>query len=207
MAQKNEEREARKAYMRRRQTKVFSTVGVVLAVVLVIALLVAFHVGGLGTVNSSEDEPNYGVVTACPVASADGSKGKYLDNRNVTVRVLNGTSSAGFAGAVGSALENREFVLQSVDNYKDSDVKRTTIYFGKNAINEAYTVAGNIPDAQMVMDNRDDKLVDVVLGSTFDNLTPESDVPKTNSDIKGFSNCVDASKLGKLPAAEAHNNV
>ena len=43
-----DEREARKAYVRRRQTIVFSISGAVLAVVLVIALLFNFHVFGLG---------------------------------------------------------------------------------------------------------------------------------------------------------------
>lgn len=45
-----DEREARKAYVRRRQTIVFSISGAVLAVVLVIALLFNFHVFGLGEV-------------------------------------------------------------------------------------------------------------------------------------------------------------
>lgn len=207
MVQQTDEREARKAYMRHRQRLVFSIVGAVLAVVLIVSLLVAFHVGGLGEVDSKADEPNYGEVTACAVAPSEGESPKYLDNRNITVRVLNGTSSAGFASAVGSALENREFVLQGVDNYNTNDVERTTIYFGKNAVNEAYTVAGNIPDAQMVMDDRGDKLIDIVLGSTFDNLTEDDDVPKTGSDIKSFSNCVSVDQLTNLPKAEAHNEV
>lgn len=207
MAQQTDEREARKAYMRHRQRVVFAVVAAVLAVALIISLLISFHVGGLGETKSQEDQPNYGVVTACPVAAADGTKPKYLDNRNITVRVLNGTSSAGFASAVGSALENREFVLQGVDNYHDNNVKRTIIYFGKNAVDEAYTVAGNIPDAQLVMDDRQDRLIDVVLGSSFDTLTPEADVPKTGSDIQGFTNCVSVDKLQKLPKADAHTNV
>ena len=47
-----DEREARKAYVRHRQTIVFSISGAVLAVVLVIALLFNFHVFGLGEVET-----------------------------------------------------------------------------------------------------------------------------------------------------------
>lgn len=55
-----DEREARKAYVRRRQTIVFSISGAVLAVVLVIALLFNFHVFGLGEVETPASQPNYG---------------------------------------------------------------------------------------------------------------------------------------------------
>ena len=55
-----DEREARKAYVRHRQTIVFSISGAVLAVVLVIALLFNFHVFGLGEVETPDRQPNYG---------------------------------------------------------------------------------------------------------------------------------------------------
>ena len=37
--------------------------------------------------------------------------------------------------------------MQEATNYSSTNVERTTIYFGKNAINQAYTVAGNFTDA------------------------------------------------------------
>ena len=60
-----DEREARKAYVRRRQTIVFSISGAVLAVVLVIALLFNFHVFGLGEVETPARQPNYGNAAPC----------------------------------------------------------------------------------------------------------------------------------------------
>ena len=62
-----DEREARKAYVRRRQTIVFSISGAVLAVVLVIALLFNFHVFGLGEVETPASQPNYGNAAPCAV--------------------------------------------------------------------------------------------------------------------------------------------
>ena len=53
MTQAIDEREARKQYVRRRQKVVFSIIGAIMAVVMVISLLFFFHVGGLGTVKTA----------------------------------------------------------------------------------------------------------------------------------------------------------
>ena len=44
------------------------------------------------------------------------------------------------------------------------------IVFGKNGVNQAYTVASNFTDAMLVMDDRQDQLIDVIVGATFENL-------------------------------------
>ena len=67
-----DEREARKAYVRHRQTIVFSISGAVLAVVLVIALLFNFHVFGLGEVETPARQPNYGNAAPCAVKDSSG---------------------------------------------------------------------------------------------------------------------------------------
>ncbi|PAU69775.1 LytR cell envelope-related transcriptional attenuator [Bifidobacterium italicum] len=207
MAQNNGAREARKAYVRKRQSIVFGIIGVVLVVALVISTLVFFHVGGLGETAQSKESANYGRTAPCVSPAADGSTPKYVDNRSVTVRVLNGTQFSGFAQAVAEALENREFVVQGVDNYDSSKVERTLIIFGKNAIPQAYTLASNFSDAQMVMDDRPDKLVDVVLGATFKDLVPTEDLPKTGSDIPNIEGCKAPDKMTSLPKAPDHTAV
>ena len=95
-----DEREARKAYVRRRQTIVFSISGAVLAVVLVIALLFNFHVFGLGEVETPASQPNYGNAAPCAVKDSSG-KAQYVSNASVGIRVMNGTSHGQFAKAVG----------------------------------------------------------------------------------------------------------
>ena len=155
MTQANDERAARKEYIRRRQKTVLSIVGTIMAVAMVVSLLFFFHVGGLGNVKSAAVQPNYGQKAPCAVKEADGNKAKYVENRNITLRVLNGTKFSGFAKAVSDALQNREFNTQTPDNYTKK-VERTMIVFGKNAINQAYTVARNFTDAQLVMDDRQD---------------------------------------------------
>ena len=129
MTQANDERAARKEYIRRRQKTVFSIVGAVMVVAMVVSLLFFFHVGGLGNVKSAAVQPNYGQQAPCPIKEADGNKAKYVENRNITLRVLNGTKFSGFAKAVSDALQNREFNPQTPDNYTKK-VDRTMIVFG-----------------------------------------------------------------------------
>ncbi|MBT1163025.1 LytR C-terminal domain-containing protein [Bifidobacterium felsineum] len=204
MPQQIDERQARKRYVRRRQTVVFSISGVVLAVALVISLLFNFHVGGLGLVSTPLAEPNFGNPAPCAVKGEDG-KAKYVTNATIGVRVLNGTSHSQFAAAVSSALGVRGFDMQETGNFSSTNVERTTIYFGKNAINQAYTVAGNFTDATMIMTAREDQLVDVVLGATFNDLKDEKQSPQEGKEITSIEGCQAADKMTNLPADTKHN--
>lgn len=199
-----DEREARKAYVRRKQTIVFSISGAVMAVVFVIALLFNMHVFGLGLVSTPVAEPNYGNTAPCAVKGEDG-KAKYVANGSVGVRVRNGTNRSQFAKAVSEALANRGFTITVVDSYSSTTVERTTIYFGKNAINQAYTLAGNFTDATMVMTAREDQLIDVVLGATFSDLKELSSSPQEGKEITEISNCVAADSMTNLPADDEHD--
>ena len=199
-----DEREARKAYVRRRQTIVFSISGAVLAVVLVIALLFNFHVFGLGEVETPARQPNYGNAAPCAVKDSSG-KAQYVSNASVGIRVMNGTSHGQFAKAVGEALANRGFSVQKIDNYSSTDVERTTIYFGKNAINQAYTLIGNFTDATMIMTAREDQLIDVVIGATFNDLQDTNSSPQSGKTITNIEGCKAADSMTKLPADTKHD--
>ena len=111
--------------------------------------------------------------------------------------------------AVGEALQDRQFNVVTIDNYPSSKVTRTTIYFGVNAINPAYTLNAYFKDAVMVMDNRQDRLVDVVLGATFNDLNKEKEVKKQGDTIKDFKGCKTVDELQKagLPKASEHTAV
>lgn len=199
-----DEREARKAYVRHRQTIVFSISGAVLAVVLVIALLFNFHVFGLGEVETPARQPNYGNAAPCAVKDSNG-KAQYVSNASVGIRVMNGTSHGQFAKAVGEALANRGFSVQKIDNYSSTGVERTTIYFGKNAINQAYTLIGNFTDATMIMTAREDQLIDVVIGATFNDLQDTNSSPQSGKTITNIEGCKAADSMTKLPADTKHD--
>ena len=85
-----------------------------------------------------------------------------------------------------------------------NNVERTTIYFGRNSINQAYTLNDNFTDAIMVMDDREDELIDVVLGATFKNLKDLHEVSAPGSPIQDFATCQPADQMTDLPAAIAH---
>ncbi|MBW3094857.1 LytR C-terminal domain-containing protein [Bifidobacterium sp. 64T4] len=209
MTEPYDERAARKAYMRRRQTTVFTITAVILVVALVVSCLVSFKVITFETNTKTVAQPNYGQAVPCAAKNSDGSAMKWADNNTVPVRVRNGTEFAGLAKAVGEALQDRQFNVVTIDNYPSSKVNRTTIYFGVNAINPAYTLNAYFKDAVMVMDDRQDRLVDVVLGATFNDLNKERDVKKQGDTIKDFEGCKTVDEMNKLglPKASEHTAV
>ncbi len=198
------EREARKQYLHDRQKIVLTAACVLLVVALIIAI--PFYTGliSTGSASSASDTstgPNYGVTAVCAPEGATG-----VSTSDITVRVLNGTNSAGLATAVGEELENRGFVLQSVGDYDSSSVlARTEIRFGSNAIAKAYTVASHFSDAVLRMDDREDQLIDVIIGSSFYDLKDSDKVKITaGTAITSIKGCVAADKMTKIPAAIDH---
>lgn len=207
MSTATQERQERKRYVRNRQRIVFTCVISFLAVCLVVSLMFFYHVFGLGLVHTPEQAPNYGQEAPCAVKSNDNNPAVMIDNRSITISVLNGTKFTGFATSVGKALENRGFQLQGVGNFTSANVERTAIYFGANAINEAYTLAANFTDAKLVMDNREDKLISVVLGATFSDLVPIKKVPTAGKPITSIESCKPAAEMKDLPKAFEHTAV
>ena len=207
MTEQYDERQARKAYMRRRQHRVFTVAGAMLVVLLLVASMFYFHVFGLGEVATSAVQPNFGTTAPCVPKAEDGSTRKYVDNRNINVTVFNGTAHVGFAKAVRNALVLRGFPSNDpqtyyVDGALNTDLERTMIRFGRNAIAEAYTLNANFTDAVLVMDDREDTSVDVVLGATFNDLVPVADVPGSDRDITDIEGCVAADQMTDLPHYE-----
>ncbi|MCI1832866.1 MAG: LytR C-terminal domain-containing protein [Bifidobacterium sp.] len=206
MTQPMDEREARRRYVRRRQSIVFSIVAAVMAVTLLVCSLIFFHRIGASKETAQTVQPNYGVAAVCAPKDQDGNPSKYVDNSTVKIRVLNGTKFPGLARAVGEALAYRKFTLTAMSNYTSENVQRTTIYFGKNAIAQAYTLNSNFTDAILQMDDRQDKLVDVVVGATFNDLKDKKDVPGSGAKISNIEGCHAADTMKSLPHAITHDS-
>ncbi|MFC0265662.1 LytR C-terminal domain-containing protein [Alloscardovia macacae] len=199
------EREQRRLYLRARQRMILSaTIGfLVVAVILSILSLTTGLFTSRARQNAGSIEANYGVITACPV---DGTTS--LNPSEITLRVLNGTNKSGLGTAVGEELRNRGFNLQGVGDYDSASVlQRTEIHFGKNAITQAYTLAMQFNDAILRMDNREDALIDVVIGSSFDDLIASDKTPKVGTKLTALANCVAADKLTNVPQASEHQAV
>lgn len=206
MTQFYDERLARREFMYQRKRFVLSSVAIGVGIAFVLALIVQCHLFGIAAPKTPEVDPNYGIQAPCPVKNKDENKAQYIDNRAVSIRVLNGTKFRGFARAVGEGLRNRGFNLIEVGN-SETSVKRTTIYFGKKSINEAYTLVANFKDAILRVDDRQDKLIDVVLGATFSNLRPKTDVPAAGAAITEINGCLASKDMKNLPKAANHKPI
>lgn len=196
------EREARRILVHDRHRLVFTIVISALAIITVIAVPTAF--GLFDDASEQEAQPNYGVPAPCVATGTQA-----VDPGKITVRTLNATGKQGLGNAVASALVLRGFKSQGVDNYPGDDaVERTQIRFGRNAVAEAYTLLGNFSDAVLLMDDRDDVLVDVVVGNSFYSLLDEDQVTTLpGTTLQSLKGCVAADQIADVPASLDHEPV
>ncbi len=98
----------------------------------------------------------------------------------VSVSVFNATSRSGLAGDTADALAARGFVIAAEGNasaagyaaYADTAL----IQFGTQGVAAAYTLAAQFDSPQLVLDDREDASVDVVVGATYNALVAATDV-------------------------------
>lgn len=100
----------------------------------------------------------------------------------IVVRVNNGTEIPGLAGTTESTLDGRGFVTVGVTNWPRPYDGTALIYFGEAGVQHAYTLARQFQDSELVLDQRPDITLDLVVGDAFaDNpalrepLAPELD--------------------------------
>lgn len=195
----SDERQTRREFVRRRQKMVFTITISALVVIAIAASLYVFGELGHFSEENTQIKPNYGVSAPC--APANSTFAKHTD---VRVRVLNGTNKTGLGVAVMKALRNRGFNMQGAGDYTaKTELARTEIRFGINGIAQGYTVAKQFNDAMIRMDDREDDLVDVVIGATFNDLADEEKVTSIGQPITSITGCVaDPKTMHDLPKAE-----
>jgi hypothetical protein len=128
------------------------------------------------------------VTVPCPpVDTATGVNKLPLLPAQVSVRVRNGTTTAGLARDALAVLTGRGYVATipgaiNWDNRTYADSVR--IQFGKDGLQQAYTVGRNFPTVDYVLDNRKGAVVDIILGATFEvkNMRPQY-APELDSKI------------------------
>jgi hypothetical protein len=181
----------------KRKTKFAFSVGTFITVfLLIIYFILAFLFAGNTT--------NFSSQSAYPPPCIDHDVLPATPNE-VSMRVLNGTSKAGLANAVADALSLRGFSIIETDN-ADMVVGDTQIRFGANATASAYTVAGNFNEPTIILDDRTDGLIDIVIGRTFDDLV-EQDLVSTFDRSKPITtpkHCKPVTKITPVAALE-HN--
>ncbi|MHA7133703.1 LytR C-terminal domain-containing protein [Oerskovia turbata] len=109
----------------------------------------------------------------------------------VNVRIFNATGKGGLGAANEQVLRNRGFTISLVGNLQTpageaATQHSTQISFGAAGIAHAYTLAAHYKDPVLVLDDRADSTVDLVLGKNFVNLVDDElvvtdpTVPLTN---------------------------
>lgn len=146
--------------------------GVVL--VLLLGLLAAAVYVALGiargdiTVGSAEPSPNPTPTSTCPAGPFD-----YQDPSAITVNVYNGTNIDGLAGTVAADLRERAFAVREIGNRDGAPTGSSAIIVsGPGGQANAFTVQRTIPNSLYVADEREDRTVDVVLGSSYAGIVP-----------------------------------
>ena len=162
--------------MHERQAVVFGLLTAVLAITGIGALAVY-----TGAVDAPFDRPfttpNVETVASLKVPClAEGTLP--LPYGEVQVRVLNATGKGGLAAANKQILETRGFTVALVDDLRTPEGKSTTqhstqISFGLAGVAQAYTLAAHYDQPVLVLDDRADATVDLVLGKNFVNLVDE----------------------------------
>jgi hypothetical protein len=202
MAELNEAYRIRQKQMRTKHRKHLTFLIMGSALVAVISLMyfiigeIIFPAQTQGV--SSKISPQNDYPLPCLEASAD-----LVDPGEIHIRVLNGTTKGGFARAISDALALRDYSVLPPNNAPEY-VQDTYIYFGVNTIAHAYQLAREFYDPVLVLDDREDYLVDVVIGSKFDNLVPAESVAAVGSGIQIVSpvGCVAPDSISKPVAFE-----
>lgn len=153
--------------------------GIVL--VLLIGLVTAAVFVALGiargdiSIGASEASPAPAPTSTCPPGPFD-----FQDPSAITVNVYNSTNINGLAGTAADQLRGRAFAVRDVDNTQGGPTGMTAIVVsGEGGRANAFTVQRTIPGSIYVADKRDDRTVDVILGSSYTGIIPPEGVDIT----------------------------
>lgn len=109
----------------------------------------------------------------------------------VQVNVYNGGGRSGLAGDTSEALTARGFAVLTAANYPAELPTSSMITFGEPGLAAAYTLAAHLPQPLLVMDQRTDATVDLVVGTEFSALVePTSVVIDPAAPLAGVTGCV-----------------
>ncbi|MHA7240922.1 LytR C-terminal domain-containing protein [Arthrobacter sp. TMS1-12-1] len=151
--------------------------GVVL--VLLVGLLTAAVYVALGIargdIRTGAPEATPEPTSTCPAGPFD-----YQDPSAITVNVYNSTSIDGLAGTAADQLRGRAFAVREVGNKPAGRSGMTALVIsGEAGRANAFTLQRTIPGSVYVADEREDRTVDVILGSTYAGVVPPEKVDVT----------------------------
>ncbi len=142
------------------------------------------------------------VSLACP---PDGAFAASADT--VVVRVNNASDVNGLAGGVEDILDGRGFVTVGAVNWTTSSVDEEVaveIHYGAQGLLAAYTLDRHFEGAALVLDNRADATVDLVLGDAYnpeETLVSAADVSAmADIELTASGECLPVNLVSTVPA-------
>ncbi len=94
----------------------------------------------------------------------------------ITVNVLNSTKTGGLGARTAEDIRAFGVNVETIDNASDLYLGSAKVLVGVEYVDMAYTVADLIPDAQIVIDTRNEGVVDIILGSGFTDVRGEDEL-------------------------------
>ena len=167
-AQASDDAKRRKVVRRRRRERQTVVFGIALIVIAAVAFAAAaVYQGEAEGPFSAEFHTPVGefesdVKLACP---APGSEP--LPYEEVVVRISNGTQTSGLASSVGETLRGRNFEVVGTQNWSRAYGDYIQILYGREGLQHAYTLATHFDRVDLVLDNREDITLDLILGEQF----------------------------------------
>ncbi|MEV2242022.1 LytR C-terminal domain-containing protein [Micromonospora sp. NPDC049891] len=131
-----------------------------------------------------DTQGNAGVGEGCPDdwPRADVT---LRDRKDVKVNVVNGTERPGLAADVGNSFRNRDFQVQKETTQKKKIDDVAVLRYGPKGVGSAHLLrAYFLGDAELEYNpKREDDIVDVVLGSSFQQLATTTEVNQSLGDL------------------------
>jgi len=186
-----------------RQIILFGLLGTALAAAFTVALLI--FGGVIEAPFAREFSSPHGAVDdvtppCLPVVPGQPDGALPIAYNLVDLRVYNASGIGGVAGAAQTVLGRRGFVINIVGDW--STVQPINqLRFGPDGIVAAYTVAAHFPPIQMILDDRTDASVDLVMGENYDEPLPPDEVDlASDRPLLNIRGCEPASQITREPA-------
>lgn len=109
---------------------------------------------------------------------------------DVQVRLLNASEEIGLASAHETVLADRGFSIIAKGNVP-VQLQESEIRFGRKGIVQAYTLAAQFPEIRLVLDDRRDRKIDLLIGEEFEAPLDVEDVELTaDQPLRNAEDCV-----------------
>ena len=125
---------------------------------------------------------------------------------DVKVRLLNASKESGLAGAHETVLAERGFTILETGNVSLL-LEESEIRFGSKGTVQAYTLAAQFPTMRLVLDDREDRSIDLLIGADFDPPVDIEDVDvAADQPLQNAEDCVPIGEIEPvqqlMPASE-----